>query len=69
MSSGLHGPGRRLAPAAFCFLAGDSSPAPPSSLWGEAGAPGGTVHRAAVRKRGAPALRVAQSTNFPIKLG
>ena len=40
----------------------------PKTLGGEAGAPGGTVRRAAVRKRG-PALRVAQSTDFPIKLG
>ena len=37
-------------------------------LWGEAGAPGGTVRRAAVRKRG-PALLVSISTDFPNDYG
>ena len=35
------------------------------ALWGEAGAPGGTVRHAAQCGNGAPALRVAQSSNFP----
>ena len=34
-------------------------------LWGEAGAPGGTVRRAAVRKRGSGST----SLHYPIKYG
>ena len=42
----------------------------PAALWGEAGAPGGTVRRAADPQcgNGAPALLVSTSTNFPIRL-
>ena len=38
-------------------------------LLGGAGAPGGTVRRAAVRKNGAPALLVSTSTDFPNEHG
>ena len=45
------------------------APGPAEHTSGPAGPPGGTVRRAAVRKNGAPALRVAQSTDFPNEYG
>jgi len=51
-SNGTHVLGvTRLAPFVFAL--------------GEAGAPGGTMRRAAVRKRGSGAQSFAQSTDFP----
>ena len=51
------------------FIRIRGGPRPSCSLWGEAGAPGGTVRRAAVCGNGAPAPLVSVSTDFPNEYG